>query len=130
MEYGITMPCWWLYGQIIPIMVELLLVPGTSNLCQVTCISNPTLREKTANSTVYHHLSHLSVDIQLSKQVEFREDSSIQMQLTWVIFHLLDGRSLDSTVLIQLTQVTPSPVNGKYSQVSSTQKLCFSQELL
>ncbi len=30
MEYGIAMPRWWLYGQIIPIMVELL-------LAQVTC---------------------------------------------------------------------------------------------
>ena len=37
---------------------------------------SPTLSEKIAHSTVYHHPSHLSVDIQLGWLIKFREDSS------------------------------------------------------
>ncbi len=33
-----------------------------------------TLSEEIAHSTVYHHLSQLSVDIQLSGLIKFRED--------------------------------------------------------
>ena len=36
-----------------------------------------TLSEKIAHSTAYHHLSHLSVDIQLGGLIKFREDSGV-----------------------------------------------------
>ncbi len=37
----------------------------------------------------HHHLSQLSVDIQLNGLIECREDSGVQMKLTQVIFHSL-----------------------------------------
>ena len=44
--------------------------------------SSSTLSEKIAHSTVFHHLSHLSVDIQQSVLIKFKENSGVQMQLT------------------------------------------------
>ncbi len=40
-----------------------------------------TLSEKIAHPTVYHHLSQLSVDIQLNGLVKCKEDSGVQMKL-------------------------------------------------
>ncbi len=40
---------------------------------------DPTLSEEIAHSTVYHHLSHLSVDIQLGGLIKFRGVSGVQM---------------------------------------------------
>ena len=48
-----------------------------------------TLSEEIAHPTVYHHLSQLSVNIQLNGLIKFREDSGVQMQLTKLIFHSL-----------------------------------------
>ena len=44
----------------------------------------PTLSEEIAHSTIYHHLSQLSVVIQLSGLIKFREDWDVQMELTWL----------------------------------------------
>ena len=55
-------------------------------LIQVVRPSNHTLSEKIANPTVYHHLSRLSIDIQLNGLIKCREDSCVQMKLTQVIF--------------------------------------------
>ena len=41
-----------------------------------------TLSETTPHSTVFHHLSHLSVDIQYSGLIKFKENSGVQTQLT------------------------------------------------
>ncbi len=54
-----------------------------------TTIPEATLSEETAQPTVYHHLSQLSVDIQSSGLIKCREDSSVQRQLTQVIFRSL-----------------------------------------
>ncbi len=51
----------------------------------VSWISNPTLSEKIAHPTVYHHFSQLSVDIQLNGLVKCKEDSGVQMKLNQVI---------------------------------------------
>ena len=48
-----------------------------------------TLSEEIAHSTVYHHLSQISVHIQLNGLINYREDSGVQMLLTRVIFCLL-----------------------------------------
>ncbi len=47
------------------------------------------LSERIAHPTVHHHLSQLSVYIQLNGLVKCREDSSVHMNLTLVIFRLL-----------------------------------------
>ena len=49
----------------------------------------PALSEKIAHPTVYHHISQLSVDIQLNGPIKCKEDSGVQMKLTQVIFHSL-----------------------------------------
>ncbi len=81
-----------------------------------------TLSEKIAHSSVYHHLSQLSVGIQLN--------GLIQIQLIQVISHSLGWISPGPTVLKQLTQVIycSLDLNGSwvYSPVTS-QKLRFSQ---
>ncbi len=48
-----------------------------------------TLSEEIAHPTVYHHLSQLSVDIQLNCLNKCRENSGVQMKLTQVIFRSL-----------------------------------------
>ncbi len=48
---------------------------------------NDTLSEETPHHTVYHHLSQFSVDIHLSGLIK---NLGVQMQMTHVIFHLLD----------------------------------------
>ena len=44
-----------------------------------------TLSEKIAHPTAYHHLSQLSVDIQLNGLIKCKEDSGVQMNLNKVI---------------------------------------------
>ena len=47
------------------------------------------LSEKIAHPTGYHHLSQLSVDIQLDGLNKCRENSGVQMKLTQAIFRSL-----------------------------------------
>ncbi len=47
------------------------------------------LSEETAQPTVYHHLSQVSVDMQLSGLVKCREDTGVLMQVTQLIFRPL-----------------------------------------
>ncbi len=75
----------------------------TQYLSEVTVCVSPTLSEKIAHPTVYHHLSHLSVDIQLSGMIKCRENPGVQMQQTQVIFRSLGWTSHESTMLMQLT---------------------------
>ncbi len=49
----------------------------------------PTLSEEIPHPTVYHHLSQLSVDMQLNGLIKCREDSCAKMQLIQVIFRYL-----------------------------------------
>ncbi len=49
--------------------------------------------------------NHGSVDIQLNGLIKFREDPSVQVQLTQVISRSLGWISPEPTVLKQLTQV-------------------------
>ncbi len=49
----------------------------------------PTLSEETAQPTVYHHLSQMSVDVQLNGLIKYWEDSSFLMQVTQLIFRPL-----------------------------------------
>ena len=65
----------------------------------------PTLSGAIAHPTVYHHLSKLSVDIQLSGLIKCRENPGVQMQLTQVISHSLGCISPKFTMLMQLTQL-------------------------
>ncbi len=48
-----------------------------------------TLSEETAQPTVYHHLSQVSVDMQLSGMIKCRENSGVLMQVTLLIFRTL-----------------------------------------
>ncbi len=52
-------------------------------------LSGTAFSEKIAHPTVYHHLSQLSVDIQLNGLIKSRENSGVQMKLTQVIFRSL-----------------------------------------
>ncbi len=52
-------------------------------------IANCTLSEEIAHPTVYHHLSQLSVNVQLNGLIKCMEDSVVQMQLNQVIFSSL-----------------------------------------
>ncbi len=70
---------------------------------------------KRAHSTVYHHLSQLSVDIQLTRLIKLSEGSGVQMQMTQAIFHSLDGMSPEATFLMQLTQMTSSSLDWDLS---------------
>ena len=45
-----------------------------------------TLSEETAQPTVYHHLSQISVDMQLSGLIKCREGTGVLMQVTQLIF--------------------------------------------
>ena len=65
----------------------------------------PILSEEIAHPTVYHHLSQLSVDIQLSGLIKGRENSGVQVPLTQAISYSLGWISPESTELMQLTQV-------------------------
>ena len=67
-----------------------------------------TLSEETAHPTVYHHLSQLSVDVQLNALIKCREDSGVQIQLNQVIFHSLCWVSPESATLRQWTPVISS----------------------
>ena len=67
-----------------------------------------TLSEETAHPTVYHHLSQLSVDIQLNGLIKCREDLGVQMQLTHVIFRSLSWISLEPEALRQWTLLISS----------------------
>ncbi len=49
----------------------------------------PTLSEETAQPIVYHQLSQVSVDMQLSGLIKCREDSDVLMQMTQLIFRPL-----------------------------------------
>ncbi len=57
------------------------------------CLSNLSaflaLSEETAQPTVYHHLSQVSVDMQLSGLIKCKEDSGVPMQVTQLIFRPL-----------------------------------------
>ena len=64
-----------------------------------------TLSEKIAHSTVFHHLSHLSVDIQWSGLIKYRENSGVQTKLAQVGSHSLDWVWPQSTVLMELTHL-------------------------
>ena len=89
-----------------------------------------TLSEKIAHSTEFHHLNQLSVDIQQSGLIKFRENSGVQTQLTQGVSHSLDWTSPEPIVLMELTQVATSPANGKYTRdgcLKTGQKLRFSQ---
>ncbi len=89
-----------------------------------------TLSEKIAHSTVFHHLSHLSVDNQWSGLIKYRENSGVQTKLTRMGSHSVDWTWPQCTVLMELTQVASSPVNGKYTWgrcLKTGQKLHFSQ---
>ena len=46
--------------------------------------------KKTVHSAVYHHLSQLSVNIQVSELNKFSDDLGVQMQLAQLNFCLLD----------------------------------------
>ncbi len=63
------------------------------------------LSEEIAHPTVYHHLSQLSVYIQLNKLIKCKEDSGFQMQLTQVTFPSLSLISPESAALRQQTPV-------------------------
>ncbi len=52
-------------------------------------ISGATLSEETAQPTVYHHLSQVSVDNQLSGLIKCRENSGVLMKVTQLIFRPL-----------------------------------------
>ncbi len=67
-----------------------------------------TLSEETAHPTVYHHLSQLSVDIQLRGVIKCSEDSGVIVQLTQVVFRSLRWISPESAALIPWTQVISS----------------------
>ncbi len=55
-----------------PLLVQLVISTAfESTALQIT------LSEKIAHSAVFYHLSHLSVDIQLSGLIKFREDSGV-----------------------------------------------------
>ncbi len=47
------------------------------------------LSEETAQPTVYHHLSQVSVDMQLSGLIKCREDSGVLLQVTQLYFRPL-----------------------------------------
>ena len=53
-----------------------------------------TLSEKIAHSTGYHHLSHLSVDIQLGGLIKFMEDSGALMTTFGMYIHGQSTRNL------------------------------------
>ena len=63
------------------------------------------LSEETAHPTVYHHLSQLSVDIQLSGLIKCSQDSRVLRQLTQVVFRSLSWISHESAAIRQWTQV-------------------------
>ncbi len=58
------------------------------------------LSEEIAHPTVYHHLSQVSVDNQLSGLTKCRENSGVQMKLSRVIFCSLGWISPESTILV------------------------------
>ena len=60
---------------------------------------NHALSEDIAHPTVYHHLSQLSVDIQLSGMIKCREKPGVQTLLTQIISHSLGWISHEATVL-------------------------------
>ncbi len=59
----------------------------TVSLSEEIQFSDDTLSEETAQPTVYHHLSQVSVDMQLCGLIKCREDSdfsSTELGITWV----------------------------------------------
>ncbi len=58
-----------------------------------------TLLEEIAHPTVYHHLSQLSVDMQLNGLIKCREDSGAKMQRIQVIFRYLGWVPTESAAL-------------------------------
>ncbi len=73
-----------------------------------------TLSEEIANPTLYHHLSQLSVDIQLNGLIKCREDSGVQMQQIQVIFQTLSWISPEPAALREWTSVISSWIGTEY----------------
>ncbi len=76
-----------------------------------------TLSEKIAHPTVYHHLSQLSVDIQLNGMIKCKEDSGVQMKLNQVILCSLSWIHLsqvhwDSGLRWYPTELTEMPADS------------------
>ncbi len=91
------------YGEALVRAYATLQVPNMEPMCYLCALS-----EETAHPTVYHHLSQLSVDIQLSGLIKCREDSGLLIQLIQVIFRSLSWISHESAAIIQWTQVISS----------------------
>ncbi len=87
------------------------------------------LSEETAHSTVYHHLSQLSVEIQVSGLIKFREESGVQIQLTDSLFTGLDGIRVNCHNAAVSGDIQSSELKKtvRVSCFRTGQKLSFSQ---
>ncbi len=79
-------------------------------------------QKKTAHSTAYHHPSHISVDVQLSGLIKFREYSGVQMTAFDInnpadIYHPM-GIQFTWPVTVSLIQGISTVKHGKWSYKS------------
>ncbi len=130
---------YWRGGGVIFLLISFLLIPSLNSPFLTTINGNKfsqtlmtfcytTISEEIAHPTVYHHLSQLSVDIQLNRLIKCWEDSGIQMKLTQVIFRSLSWLSPESADFKrQWTPVISNWINSWFHWPRTNYKLQFSQ---